>query len=186
MGFPKNTDPKKTYMWRYLNYFINKVDEWEISDSTSYKLIDAIIAQSKRNNQLHKKGLAILSSDKILETGYKAINAELKLEGDTLDRLREDHIMLSAYSDKVHILMERPSTGALPNIVQWYIQGRLSRLYLATSKSCSTAMNRLSEFELTMLPNNKELLLLKHSCFKNALTKHRAKSILGDEWKNGF
>lgn len=184
--FPKDTDPTKTYTWRYLKHFAEKVDEWGVSDETAYKLIDAITDYSKKHKLLNR-GVSILASDKILEIGYEAIKGQVQMEDNIYHKLGLDRkIIESINGSKVTMLLKREPEKALPNIVKWYTQGKLSTLYIALSKSCGAAMASLNSFERSFLPPIGELLDIKQKCLKNAIVKNKIKFIFGDDWANGI
>ena len=54
VSFPKNTDPKKTYKWRYIEKFVERMNELDLNEETVVKLIDAMVEYAF-NNKLNKK-----------------------------------------------------------------------------------------------------------------------------------
>jgi len=178
MVFPRGTDPRKTYKWRYLEHFCKRVDEWNISDETGCRMIDAMIQYAKKNKQINK-GLALLASDKMLEVGYKAISNEDRMLDLTIQRIDADKNLVYNID-----LLSRTGPKSLPSIVKLYIQGRLSTTYLAVSRRCHEAMMQLDSIERSMLPRGHELINIRAKLLGSACTKNKIMMILGDDWRD--
>lgn len=184
LAFPPSTDPRKTYKWRYLEHFITKVDEWGVEDTTAYKIIDAIVNYAQQRGTLKSKGLSILASDAVLEIGLKDIERAAHNTENTFNRLKSDHEMIGKYQDRLGVLLKKDHHQGSPNIVKWYVQGKLSALYLSVSKSCGLAIRQLDEIDRKSLPTALELLGLRRQCFPDARTRMRARLTLGDDWRD--
>lgn len=181
LSFPANTDPKTTYKWRYLKDFSQRIDKLEISDQTTYQLILAIVKYAKSKKQL-RRGLSILLSDKLFELGYEAIEQKQQAEGSILSRVKKDKVFMESFDDPLEQLTKIKKEGGLPNIVLWYIQGRLSIAYLALSKKCSMAMRSLNKEHRSLLPNGKELVATRFKIIDSAITKARLKLVIDKDW----
>lgn len=182
--FPKNTNPQKTYKWRYIERFAKRVEEWGIDDNAACKVISAVVNRSKSTNMLNK-GAAMLASNDVLDVGRKALLREENREENVLSTIKRDRAMLEPYQNKIDVLLKRDSPKSMPNIVKWYIQHRLSSVYLAVSKSCGAAMVKLSPEDRLMLPSGKSLLTIKNDFLNNAIIKTKVRLILDDEWETG-
>ncbi len=182
LSFPNNTDPKKTYKWRYLEGFLVKTKQLELSLKTAYRLIDAMVDYAHINKQLHSRGLAILSSASMLDIGYNSIKKEVNRDADLVMIIDRDLKFLSAYNDRLAALIHRENKTAVPNLIKWHMQGKLSTTFIAISKSCQIAIHKLSSMERLMLPKRVALYGVQRQCIANATLKHRLKSMLGDDW----
>ncbi len=146
ISFPKDTNPKLTYKWRYLVKFAEKVDSWKIDDDTVMVVIDAIIKHAKANKQLNK-GLSLLHSDKVLEMGYEALK---KREADIASiayNIQTTHDIVSACDNL--------------NIVNMFLTRKVSKTYLAISKKCCNAMLAVSQDNRGMLPSGSDLIRVR-------------------------
>lgn len=177
VSFPKHTDKTKTYKWRYLEGFIKKVDEWELSDRAARLLVSAMIKWAKKNNQL-KKGLSLLASDQILEIGHEAIQGKLASTERTVDTITAD-MKFTHGKDPLY----RSEKLALPEIVRWHMRGQISDIYLAISKKCRKAMRQLDKAERSMLPSGKDLIRIRQELFSDDVkAKHKIKLMMDDDW----
>ena len=177
ISFPKDTDPKKTYKWRYLEHFVRKVDEWEISDDTACQIIGAMVDHAANKKQL-KKGLSLLASDQILEIGYKSIRRKQVDSKNLVETIKKDVQTVHGQDP-----LGKTAPRALPNVVKWHIQNKVSDLYLTVSKSCRRAISELDEVERDMLPSGKEFLLLRRDALSSIPIKHQIKWAMGDDWE---
>jgi hypothetical protein len=155
--FPEFTDPTRTYQWRYLEAFCRKLEEWELDDYTGVKIMIAMVDYAKRNGSLKHKGLAILANRDILEIGYKWLEKEEGRIQTTKSRLAQDHAFMQANVRSIHDLLRAPARGAFPNLVLWYMQGRLSVEIISVSAICHAAYHRLPPTQRANLPTFSEL-----------------------------
>jgi len=174
VGFDSGTNPRKTYQWRYLVHFAQKIDEWQLDDDTAMQLVEAMLEYSKKNGKL-RRGLSILSSGKILDIGYKHLMEKQKFDDLAVARLRSNAKFFAGAGDPC----ARAHRAALPNIVMWYMQGKLSAQFIAVSKKCRRALSTLNAFERGLLPDAHELLL--HRIRLDDISW--AKDILKDDWR---
>ena len=158
--------------------FSHKIDEWEISDDTACRIIDAIVQYAIKNNQL-RKGLALLSDDRVLEAGLKSIDISDKTADRLIDRIEHDHtiVISSDPLGKVH-------NNAISNIIKWYVHGLISITYIASSKKCHDAMMALDKLERSMMPSAKELIIARLELGRNPKVKCRARMAMLDDWRD--
>lgn len=183
LAFPANTDPRKTYKWRYLESFLRQISEWNLSIATSYKLIDAMVEHADKYKQLRQRGLAILTSKQILEIGHKAIMGSEKSRDEIIEILERDIRFLSQYPNRLIALLYRNTPREMPNIVKWHnMDSALSSTFLSISRSCAIAMQRLTPTEKLMMPSNLQLHNLRGKCITPVVFKYRIRTLMGDDW----
>jgi hypothetical protein len=178
ISFPKNTDPRKTYKWRYLENFSNKIDNWNVSDDTITQLIDSMVAQAKKRGHINK-GLALLTSDQILEDSLKIIENSDELDRLTVNRIKQECALILDLN-----LLAKNKHHGLPLIIRLYIQNKISDVLLALSQKCHNAMIQLDNIERAMLPNGKKLIMLRMNVNKNPRIRNELKNILQSDWRN--
>jgi len=179
VNFPQHTDPKKTYKWRYIVNFIERLDELEASNDATIRIIDAIAKYADKNKQSYK-GLSLLTSDFILQVCCENVEKIGDSQETLLLRIEKDAGLVCSGDLLAH------EGHGLPNIVKWYMQRLISDAYLALSRRCYEAMIALDDLERSMLPNGKELIRARMEMFKDAKLKHKIKLIMGDDWRSMF
>lgn len=178
IAFPKDTDPKKTYKWRYLIKFAQKLDELQASDEVAVRIIDAVAIYAVKSKQLHK-GLALLVSDSVLEICCKDIERSDNSRDAIVGRISTDAAFVRA-NDPLGRSCER----GLPNIVKWHMSGIVSELYISLSGKCRDAISKLDAVEMSMLPSMKSMATAASSIVKDVRIKHKIKMIMGDDWRS--
>jgi len=180
LTFPKNTDPKKTYKWRYLVGFVKKLEEMEASTDAIHQLIEAIIKYATKNKQLHK-GLSLLTSERVLSECCDVILQGHISEDKLIDRVKADY-KLVAHAD----LLGKKYARGMSNIVRWYIEGNISEVYLSLSEKCHEAMIKLDKLERCMMPSGKELILARMDILSNHKLKGKIKRAMLNDWRRIF
>jgi hypothetical protein len=188
LKFPEATNPTKTYQWRYAARLAKKLEEWEFDDQTSIVFIRHA-AEYAKEKRLLRKGLSAFFQSNILDICYDRIDDECEKVDRRLALLRQNHGFLSARADGkpiINILLSRPEPDSYYNIVDWFDRHRISTMYMAFSRSCTTALSRLSEIspdQRDLLPRPTELFCLMDSLTDNLIFKKQASQILGDDWR---
>lgn len=187
INFPKNTDPKKTYQWRFTKAIAKKFDEWNFDEQTSKKFINIAIKQAKQAGVL-KKGLAALHQSNLLTLCYKILTSEKHNNKLILQELYNTMKWFKGQiSDKnlVHTLLQKEHSRALPNIVIWYKANKVSDLFMAISKACNQAICKLpvDSIERKMLPSTTTLYLLRSEFLSEAQNIKVTKSLFGSDWR---
>jgi hypothetical protein len=180
VDFPKHTDPKKTYKWRYIVNFIERLDEFGASNDATIRIVDAIARYADKNKQAHK-GLSLLTSDSVLQTCCENVEKAGDSQSAVLLRIEKDVAFVRSNDD----LLGHEGHG-LSNVVKWYMQRKISDIYIALSRRCYNAMIGLDGLERSMLPTGKELIRTRMELFKDARLKHKIKLIMGDDWRSIF
>lgn len=172
VSFPANTPKEKTYLWRWLKVFKNRIDEWELDQKTTAKFISYIVDYARQNKQLNR-GAAILNRDDILKICYDRLRDELHHCENMYDRLSKEVQVIDGN------LLDNPN-GGYPNIVQWYHSGLISLELLSLSAKCIKAISNLNEEDAAELPDKRQLIKTRTRILLNEdLTKLR--EILGGD-----
>jgi hypothetical protein len=180
VAFPQHTDPRKTYKWRYMAKFIEKLDEFHINDQIAYRLIDAVALYASKHKQQHK-GLSLLASDQILKVCCDSLAESDNHEAKIIMRLQSDKQLVCNANP-----LSRQASSSLPNIVKWYMQGLLSCTYMALSERCHSAMTSLNKVERSMLPSGLDLIKARAEILKDARLKYKVKVVFGNDWRSVF
>ncbi len=180
VAFPKHTDPKKTYKWRYLVKFVEKLDELQASSETTILLVRAVARYADTHQQRHK-GLSLLMSDKVLEACCASIEKDNASMHKLLVSIEADNTLVCDND-----LMHKTNKNGLPDIVRWHMQGAISEVYMALSRRCYEAMLKLDKIERSMLPSGNQLIAARTKLFQSVRLKHKVKLAMGDDWRDVF
>ncbi len=173
---PQDTDPTKTYKWRYVKHFLKRVDEWNITDDFAFKIIDAIVTYAKQNKQT-RKGLSLLASDQILDKVFDIVQEGQKSEKSLASKLQRESELIHSTN-----LLESKHAKGMPMIVKLFLQNKISITILAYSKICQNTMMKLSKVDRQMLPSGKQLILTRMNTNNNPSLKSSIRSVLGSDW----
>jgi hypothetical protein len=166
ISFPKKTDPTKTYSWRYLVNFLEKVDELELGDEILPRIVDAVVAHAKQHDLLHR-GIAVLDQKNLFDVCYAKFERDARSEDNLITEIRKSYDFIRKQQKQcpdrsvTQLLSQRSSARAYANIVSWHKAGYITLGYIAVSKACRRALVELQTHELTLLPAPRELLKLK-------------------------
>lgn len=189
LSFPANTDPTRTYQWRYVKSITERFVEWEFDDDTCRKFIDIAVNYANQRGVL-RKGLTVLHQSNMLDICYKMLQEEkdtTRQSQDSLETVHKWYRMQIGNRKPIEVLLQRPNIGAMCNLTQWYRARKLTDKYLAVSKSCSRALGRLAKVdpdERLMLPKATKLYSLRSDIIKDLDTLKLARRILGKDWRN--
>lgn len=188
LSFPAGTNPHKTYQWRYLKKLTQKIEEWDFDNETSKILLDIAVGYIKEKGLLHK-GLAALLQSNMLEVCHDRLKKQQNNNSQSIRSLEHVHHWLRSLTkgeDLYPILMNRKDRYSLRNITIWYQSSKLSRLYLALSKSCCKALVSLATInphERSLLPKSLELYSIRQRFIKDSTNESLGKKILQDDWR---
>ncbi len=186
LRLPKNTKPQNTYQWRYCKAIADKFIEWEFDDEESKYFIHTAVNYSKRLGIL-KKGLAVLHQKNMLNVIHKLMEKDQYNNGRLRISLIDTNEWLKSQTqdnNPLDILLYRHDRFSSPNIVIWYGANKISRLYIALSKCCYTATNKLEYPEREQLPSTAELYKLRSNFISDLMNLEEARNILGKDWRN--
>ena len=74
LRFPKNTDPRKTYQWRYVTKLSERFEEWEFDRPTAKVFLEIAITKLGYAN-IRKNGLACLFRNGLLDIVHKELES---------------------------------------------------------------------------------------------------------------
>lgn len=182
---PANTDPHKTYQWRYITAISSKFDEWGFDDQTAQKFIDFAVRYAKRLNIL-RKGLAVLHQNNMLDKCYKMLQDEVDGDHHIIESLKRSRDWIDRQANGtplLDVLLSRPNEDAFCNLTMWYRSNRITDLYLALSKSCCQALATLDEIERSVFPSKAHLYVTRTELSRNVHVLKAARRILFDDWR---
>ena len=186
ISFPKHTDPRQTYQWQYLRLMVQKFDEWHFDADTSKKFINVAIGLSKKRGTM-MKGLAALHQSNLLETCHSIIIKEEQQNTSQLSALADMKEWFDAKvgeADPLEALLARSNRNSFPNIVLWYKSNRLSELFIALSKSCCKAINRIeAASEKQLLPTFASSYVLRMRFLDGVSDVTPFRNIFGNDWR---
>lgn len=189
---PKNTDPKKTYQWRYLELLNKKLTHLELDDDLCRKFIDITLRYAKKHNLVYK-GLSIFTQNNLLQECYNKLREQK--DNDETDisiiqrtkRWLDDQLAKSSCSNLQELLLRKRGIGTYTNIVRWYEGGNIYDKYLAISRSCGFAIGMLSRdqpTERSLLPKDVSLFLMRNELLSDMRIRFVLKNILQDDWRS--
>lgn len=187
ISFPSNTDPTKTYQWRYLKSIANKFIEWEFDEATSRQFIQVAIEHC-RDQGVIRKGLAALHQGNMLQICYDKLQKQANSNKQNYDSVEYVHQWLSnqVNNDLFSTLIKRQNKHEYCNLTKWYQASKISRLYLALSKSCGRALRYLeANFpeERELLPRTTQLFMIRSDFMKSEQNTANFITILKEEWR---
>jgi len=188
LTFPKNTDPKKTYQWRYVTRLANKIDEWELDRPTAKAFINFAVGYVKEKKLLHK-GLSVFFQGNMMDICLDRMQKYASSSSDRITQLNSVHKFINDRRNgrsAVALLLSRESFGKLRNIVRWYKSGDITEAYLSMSAACTEALSKLAivaPHERILLPTESELCCLAIDLSKDGDFRAKAKSILNNDWR---
>lgn len=188
LTLPANTNPTKTYQWRYARAITNKFNEWNFDTDTSRKFIDIAAKRAKECGLLHK-GLAILHQHNMLQICYEELQQEERHNHDNISLLRGMKQWVDSQigdSDPLSIMLSRANNRSLCKLTIWYKATKLSPLYLSLSQSCRTALSRIQESfpdERRLMPSAPQLYVQRTEFLDEVENKRQAQLIFTTDWK---
>lgn len=188
LGFPKDTDPTKTYQWRYVEALAKRLRDWQFDDELSKKFIEIAIKYAKKHSLLNK-GLSIFLQKNLLEVCHKQIVDAHAAGCSVLEQLRRVSSWLRDQAGAAplrDVLLARRGMGSYCNLVRWYQSNELPEAYLALSRSCGQAIRRLATArpqERLLLPKDSRLFILNMNLTSDQDVRHQARAILHDDWR---
>lgn len=188
LTFPKNTNPQKTYQWRYVSKLAHKIDEWGLDKPTAKAFINFTVGYIKERKLLHK-GLSIFFQDNMMDICYDRMQKHSSNIDNRIKQFNMTHKFITARCNNrsaIRILLDRESFDKMRNIVRWYKSGDITNAYLATSTSCTEALAKLAIVapnERLLLPTESELYCLAINLTKDGDFRTKAKTMLNDDWR---
>lgn len=194
LSFPQNTDPKRTYNWKYLKEILVKFRKWEFDEQTIIRFVDIAVKRVKYK-QLLCKGLSALHQKNLFDLVHKDLvkeNTESTRLIEIIESSRE--YLLSKLNggcsrkELVKALLTKEKFNKSYVITNAALSKKISKQYMALSYSCNKAISFIKEKNINdsvLLPSLEELyierchLLSRDSRFVRKLTE-----ILQNDWRN--
>lgn len=183
VGFPNNTDPRKTYSWRYLQNFVERMDVMGLDETVYQPMIDAIVKYA-HDHKLLSRGVAVLAKQEILDLCRAKLETEVEERVAILRNVSGSHEFLlekAKGSNILDVLIKRPNRYAYSNIIGWLDAGSLSLAYIAVSKTCRRAMRSLQPDELNRLPSRTELHKMRLMLISDSMLLPELRRLLGND-----
>lgn len=179
--FPKNTDPKKTYLYKDLNRFCESVvDALNLDKWDTHQIIKIIVRHAK-NRKILIRGSKILLIKDLLDICTKELESINKAKIDTIESLKNAKKYLDFNKlNSTRALSSSNSIGGLSNLFQLVQSGVISVHYLALSKTAIKAYNMIPQSERSQLPSESRLVLLRTELLLSDKNK-KIQEILGDD-----
>lgn len=176
-----DTELTKTYNWRYVTGISKKFQEWELDEELCKRFLRLAIGKLF-SSKLRSKGLSVLHQSNLLNQTYQQLISEIEHKNQQLEIFRRAHNWLNKTvpGDKLTELLKKRTMSADPNLVQWFQAKKLPSVYIAFSKSCSQAYNKLTQYQ-RLLPPPTELYRLRYGCSEDQKTNF--KEILKADWR---
>lgn len=182
-AIPKNTPIEKSYQWRYIQKFLNNMEDvnWETVKKIIYFAIE--YAKEHQNRTMLSRGLWILTKNDIVDIAYKKALEEYNSKTQEINRIKESYKF--AKNNNFDFLSCKVD-GGFPNIILWYEQGYISDTYIAMSESCRKTILELDKTDLAMLPSRESLSKRRIKCLIDNSMKKLIKNIMREDYINIF
>lgn len=173
LQFPKNTDPKTTYKWRFLAKFCNKVGDLGFSMPAVKAMVEAAVESNKK--VLKQKGLSILLDSKVVNLGMKKLNSAEDNTKSIIDSIKKSKKFVDLNKNAV-------VRKDVSNYIIWYIQNNISLYYFVVSRSCINSLQTVSSRFKQFTPTKLQLFETRKLIMDNSSLKYTIKNIMGEDW----
>lgn len=183
VSFPEGTSKERTYLWRQLKTFIKKIDELELDNRTTRELVFELVRHGKRNKLLDR-GAAVLIRADLLELLEHKLKSDLAIEFGLLAEIESSELFLSEQQktkSRIDVLLGRKDPGTYANITCWFQSGRITRSFIALSRSCCQALSKLDNDERTEFPPDVTLLKTRMLCLQDRQRAEKVRKIMGSD-----
>ena len=184
VSLPTNTDPTKTYSWRYLERFIDRFDALGLDDESLEVVIEAIVEHAHKSGDLCR-GIAILDQKNIINIVLAKLEADIKSEENITKTIEESdrfvRQQLPEGSAARVLLSQRPNRTAYSNITRWYKANQISIGYIAVSRECKKALGTLPQHELQLFPQPTDLLRMRLRLISRQNIVTKLKTTMGSD-----
>lgn len=175
---PKNTDPTRTYQWRYVIKFLKNMENvpWEITKKVARYAIQ--YAKENKGNTVWSRGLWVLTKSNIIDIAYNRCQKQNESIASIFRRLQQSYDFAKDHNFN---LAARPP-GGLPNIVAWFEKKKINIAYLALSESCRKAMKKLDSIDKHLLPSQSEIVETRIKLMINKEYDNKTRQILQNDY----
>jgi len=176
----------KTYSWRYINNFIDKMDELGINSDNYNNVIEALTRHARKRNLL-SRGFSILSNKSLIEIVIKQLENEETANIIIKREIRKSHeFIINNCSNKLEFLLTRKSQKAYTNMTLLYEKKFISEYYICASKVCLRILKTMSESERARYPSSVKLLQLFDDLSNDKDITAVMKEMLGDDIRKSW
>jgi hypothetical protein len=163
LRFPKDTNRKNTYQWRYLKAMHSDFVKWRLTKQEIPPYLKIAVDYAKQHG-LTRKGMAFFQQSNIRQLCLDIFKQQQTQRTMTLKSLRSMakwFDVQTAGKDPVEVCLERSVRGSLCNITKWYQSSKISALFMALNKSCMIALDMVGDDDRSFLPKKTELVLIR-------------------------
>jgi len=178
ISLPRNTAPEKTYQYRAISKFLNRVDEWGLDAATTAILIQAVVEYGRRYGLL-RKGAMILNMENILKICYNKLDSELTTMNDLVDNVKRANVVMKAIS--ADELLKPIRLGGYSKLFCLIDTGDVDSVYLALSTKSFGALQKVSRMEREQLPSNIDLFRIRNKILRDRDIALEIKEILQED-----
>lgn len=187
LKLPANTNPSSTYQWRYARAIANKFMEWEFDDATSIQFIQIAVRHCKDAGVL-RKGLASLHQSNLLKVCYNQLKKKSESNIQSIETIEhiQRWLVKKSRGNLLNELLHRNDPDEYCNLVKWFKASKISKLYLALSRTCGKALIRLKKTnheERLLLPPATTLFMLRSEFVEDSNNLVLVRQILGNDWR---
>lgn len=195
LSLPPDTDPTKTYQWRYLEALTRRIQELALNDQQAKTFIE-IAVQYATSHRLLNKGLSIFLQNNLYDVWMEELRRRDATKQGTVGIIARTNAWLRAELDayrgkspaRAHktmtdLLLHCETPGGYSNLVRWHQSGQLPEQYLVLSRSCGAALSRVHEDDRRLLPKNSRLFVLRMALLNDSSVKFQLRTLLGDDWR---
>jgi hypothetical protein len=162
VNLPKNTDPTKTYQYRWMQGFDKQLHVIGAGDALAEKMIYAVVRWAKSRNKL-QMGASILAMQKVLQICHESLIKERHAVVDFgRELLDSKNFILRECGGHLRLeVLVQQKAGGYANIVYWLKSNKVSFNYASLSRICHDALNvieRRDPDQRREMPSNLEFL----------------------------
>ncbi len=194
LSFPHNTDPKRTYHWKYLKSIAVKFNRWEFDEATIIRFIDIAVKRVKYK-QLLCKGLSALHQKNLFDLVYKDLMRENEESARLIEIIESSRKYLlsklnsgTSRKELVKALLTREKFNKSYAITNAFMSKKITKQYMALSYSCNKSISFLKEKndgDTILLPSLEELYVERcHLLSRDAGFVCKLTEILQNDWRS--
>ena len=172
----------KTYQYIWFKKFLDFVEENHLNDELGRIAMFSIIKYAMQKRILNR-GAAILQHKNIYNIVLKTLELDANKEDHDLISIANSNRHLSGmdHDSRVEYLLKRDRIGASRKIVNMYTSKMLSEQFLAVSKSCRIAINKLDKESTSEMPSASKLFTIQQLISMDIEKSSQIKKMLGDD-----
>lgn len=185
-GFPikiaKGTPVLLSYQWKHIEKLSRKFQEWGLSIEEVAVYVQIVVSKLSTLPPAQRTIQNVAKND-MIQFCADELERRKDNQSDLIQKIENINNWLISMSgstreEQIAFLSRRHKPGALPNIVLYYQQGKLSQQFFAFSNVCRKVLMFLNQAERCLCPT--DALLNFVSEYKLRQFKPAIKSILGE------